>query len=106
VHPGGIVTGLIRHMSQAQIDASEIIDKAGKPIIDPENNKKTPQQAAATTVWCATSSQLNGMGGICCENCATPLARFLATRPSNYIACGSVQPIPLPRATCGSSASS
>jgi len=27
VHPGGIVTDLIRHMSQAQIDASEIIDK-------------------------------------------------------------------------------
>jgi hypothetical protein len=25
-------------MSQAQIDASEIIDETGKPIIDPENN--------------------------------------------------------------------
>jgi NAD(P)-dependent dehydrogenase (short-subunit alcohol dehydrogenase family) len=69
VHPGGIVTGLIRHMSQTQIDASEIIDKTGKPIIDPENNKKTPQQGAATTVWCATSPKLNGMGGIYCENC-------------------------------------
>jgi NAD(P)-dependent dehydrogenase (short-subunit alcohol dehydrogenase family) len=69
VHPGGIVTDLIRHMSQAQIDASEIIDAAGKPIIDPENNKKTPQQGAATAVWCATGPQLNGMGGVYCADC-------------------------------------
>jgi NAD(P)-dependent dehydrogenase (short-subunit alcohol dehydrogenase family) len=69
VHPGGIVTDLIRYMSQAQIDASEIIDKTGNPIIDPENNKKTPQQGAATSVWCATSPQLNGMGGVYCEDC-------------------------------------
>ncbi|MBP0594081.1 SDR family NAD(P)-dependent oxidoreductase [Paraburkholderia sp. LEh10] len=69
VHPGGIVTDLIRHMSQAQIDASEIIDKAGVPIIDPLNNKKTPQQGAATTVWCATSARLDGMGGVYCADC-------------------------------------
>lgn len=69
VHPGGIVTALIRHMSQAQIDASEIIDEAGKPIIDPENNKKTPQQGAATTVWCATSPKLDGLGGVYCADC-------------------------------------
>jgi NAD(P)-dependent dehydrogenase (short-subunit alcohol dehydrogenase family) len=69
VHPGGIVTDLIRHMSQAQIDASEIIDKAGLPIIDPLNNKKTPQQGAATTVWCATSTRLDGMGGVYCADC-------------------------------------
>ena len=69
VHPGGIVTDLIRHMSKTQIDAYDIIDKSGKPIIDPENNKKTPQQGAATTVWCATSPQLNGIGGVYCEDC-------------------------------------
>lgn len=69
VHPGGIVTELIRHMSKAQIDAYKIIDDAGKPIIDPENNKKTPQQGAATTVWCATSLQLEGMGGVYCADC-------------------------------------
>jgi NAD(P)-dependent dehydrogenase (short-subunit alcohol dehydrogenase family) len=69
VHPGGIVTDLIRHMSQAQIDASEIIDKTGMPIIDPLNNKKTPQQGAATTVWCATNARLDGMGGVYCADC-------------------------------------
>jgi NAD(P)-dependent dehydrogenase (short-subunit alcohol dehydrogenase family) len=57
VHPGGIATDLIRHMSKAAIQASEIIDRDGNPIIDPENNKKTSQQGAATSVWCATSPQ-------------------------------------------------
>ena len=84
VHPGGIVTGLIRHMLEAQIEASEIIDKTGKPIIDPENNKKTPQQGAATTVWCATSPQLNGMGGgVYCEN--RDIARALPSDDSKEL---------------------
>ncbi|SDC65830.1 NAD(P)-dependent dehydrogenase, short-chain alcohol dehydrogenase family [Cupriavidus sp. YR651] len=80
VHPGGIVTGLVRHMSQAQIDASEILDKEGRPIIDPQNNKKTPQQGAATTVWCATSPKLDGMGGVYCADCE--IARALPSDDS------------------------
>lgn len=83
VHPGGIVTELIRHMSKAEIDASKIIDGAGKPIIDPENNKKTPQQGAATTVWCATSPQLEGMGGVYCQDCN--IARALPTDESTEL---------------------
>ena len=31
--------------------------------------KKNPNQGAATTVWCATSPQLDGMGGLYCEDC-------------------------------------
>jgi NAD(P)-dependent dehydrogenase (short-subunit alcohol dehydrogenase family) len=69
VHPGGIATDLIRHMPKALIEASQIIDSHGKPIIDPENNKKTPQQGAATSVWCATSPALDGMGGVYCADC-------------------------------------
>jgi NAD(P)-dependent dehydrogenase (short-subunit alcohol dehydrogenase family) len=70
VHPGGIIsTDLTRHMSQAQLEATGYIDRDGKPIIDPENNKKTPQQGAATTVWCATNPQLDGMGGVYCADC-------------------------------------
>lgn len=80
VHPGGIVTGLVRHMSQAQIDASEILDKEGRPIIDPQNNKKTPQQGAATTVWCATSPKLDGLGGVYCADCE--IARALPSDDS------------------------
>jgi NAD(P)-dependent dehydrogenase (short-subunit alcohol dehydrogenase family) len=74
VHPGGIATDLIRHMSKAAIDASEIIDKDGNPIIDPANNKKTPQQGVATGVWCATSPQLHGMGGVYCADCDIAVA--------------------------------
>jgi len=83
VHPGGIATELIRYMSKAQIEAYKIIDEAGKPIIDPENNKKTPQQGAATTVWCATSPQLEGMGGVYCADC--DIARALPTDDSTEL---------------------
>ncbi len=30
---------------------------------------KTTEQGAATSVWCATSPRLNGMGGLYCEDC-------------------------------------
>ncbi len=30
---------------------------------------KTVPQGAATTIWCATSPQLEGLGGVYCENC-------------------------------------
>lgn len=69
VHPGGIITDLVRHMPREQLEAFQVIDKDGKPIIDPENNKKTAEQGAATTVWCATSPMLDGMGGVYCADC-------------------------------------
>jgi len=81
VHPGGIITGLVRHMAQEDLKAYKVIDEDGKPIIDPENNKKTPQQGAATTVWCATSSQLDGMGGVYCADCE--IARALPSDDSD-----------------------
>lgn len=83
VHPGGIVTDLLRNMSRAEIEAYDILDKSGKPIIDPENNKKTPEQGAATTVWCATSPQLAGMGGVYCEDC--DIARALPSDDSTEL---------------------
>ncbi len=30
---------------------------------------KTPEQGAATTVWCAVSRQLDRAGGVYCEDC-------------------------------------
>ena len=44
---------------------------------------KTPQQGAATSVWCATSPQLNGMGGVYCEDC--DIARALPSDDSNEL---------------------
>lgn len=69
VHPGAIITPLVRHMARAELEAGGIIDADGRPVIDPANNMKTPAQGAATTVWCATSPQLADMGGVYCADC-------------------------------------
>jgi NAD(P)-dependent dehydrogenase (short-subunit alcohol dehydrogenase family) len=69
LHPGSIVTDLGRHLSREDLKAFGVIDEAGEPIIDPSKNMKTPQQGAATSVWCAVSPLLEGKGGLYCENC-------------------------------------
>jgi NAD(P)-dependent dehydrogenase (short-subunit alcohol dehydrogenase family) len=70
LHPGSIPgTGLERHVPRQDLEAAGIIDKAGNPILDPGRNQKTVPQGAATIVWCATSPQLDGKGGVYCENC-------------------------------------
>jgi len=70
LHPGGIVeTGLARHVSLDAYKAFGAVDAAGRPIIDPARGLKTPEQGAATQVWCATSPRLDGLGGVYCENC-------------------------------------
>jgi NAD(P)-dependent dehydrogenase (short-subunit alcohol dehydrogenase family) len=76
LHPGGIVsTGLAEYVADAELRAAGAIDEQGKPIIDPARDLKTPKQGAATIVWCATSPQLDGLGGVYCENCdIAPLA--------------------------------
>ena len=68
LHPGGIITPLARFMDPEVIRASGFIDADGRPVIDPANDKKTVEQGAATSVWCATSPQLEGMGGVYCED--------------------------------------
>jgi NAD(P)-dependent dehydrogenase (short-subunit alcohol dehydrogenase family) len=74
VHPGGVVTNLTQYMSTEEIRAAGAIDDQGRPIIDPARNLKTAEQGAATAVWCATSQQLDGRGGVYCENCDIALA--------------------------------
>jgi NAD(P)-dependent dehydrogenase (short-subunit alcohol dehydrogenase family) len=65
VHPGGIMTPLQRHLSREEMHASGWLDDDGNPV----GQFKTPEQGAATSVWCATSSQLDGMGGVYCADC-------------------------------------
>lgn len=70
LHPGGILaTNLARHMSDAEITATGYVGDNGQPILDPSTGKKTIAQGAATTMWCALSQQLDGMGGVYCEDC-------------------------------------
>lgn len=70
LHPGSIVaTGLSRYLEPVALRTLGLIDENGDPVIDPSKNMKTVEQGAATSVWCATSPQLDGMGGVYCQNC-------------------------------------
>ncbi len=71
-HPGGIMTPLQRHLPREEMVGLGWIDEDGTPIGD---GFKTPEQGAATATWCATSPQLDGLGGVYCEDCdVAPLA--------------------------------
>jgi len=63
---GAVVYSAIAPLLQEHL--IDVIDSEGKPIRDPERQMKTVQQGAATSVWCATSPQLDGLGGVYCEN--------------------------------------
>lgn len=70
LHPGRIVdTNLKRYMSDQEISAIPVQDERGREITKFENYIKTVQEGAATSVWCATSAQLDEMGGVYCEDC-------------------------------------
>jgi NAD(P)-dependent dehydrogenase (short-subunit alcohol dehydrogenase family) len=63
LHPGAILdTELARHYDPEEL---KLVVERAKRI----GSFKTVEQGAATTVWCATSSQLDGLGGVYCENC-------------------------------------
>ena len=66
LHPGKIFTPLQRHLTQREMIGAGWIDESGAPA-DP--TFKTPEQGAATAVWAATSPQLDGLGGLYCEDC-------------------------------------
>ena len=55
VHPGRIMTDLARYLTDAELAIG--------------GQFKTTEQGAATSVWCATSSQLDGKGGVFCMDC-------------------------------------
>lgn len=38
-------------------------------MIDPTRDMETPEQGAATTIWCATARELDGIGCVYCEDC-------------------------------------
>ncbi|HZE41551.1 MAG TPA: SDR family NAD(P)-dependent oxidoreductase [Stackebrandtia sp.] len=67
LHPGGILTPLQRHMSEADKRDLGWVDENGNAR--PELQFKTPEAGAATQVWAATSPRLDGMGGVYCEDC-------------------------------------
>lgn len=70
VHPGGIMTDLQRYMPEEEKRAMGWIDADGN--VDPRF--KSTSQGAATSVWCATNAQLDGQGGVYCEDCDIAIA--------------------------------
>jgi NAD(P)-dependent dehydrogenase (short-subunit alcohol dehydrogenase family) len=68
VHPGSIITELARHTPPEALHEMAVVDDDGNPVIDPARNMKTLEQGAATSLWAATSDQLDGHGGVYCEN--------------------------------------
>ena len=95
LHPGAIVTDLGRFIGPESLAAAGLLDAAGKPVIDPASGKKSPEQGAATTLWCATSPLLDGKGGVYCEDCEVapiePAARS-AAGPSKGVRPWAVDP--------------
>ncbi|HTB74147.1 MAG TPA: SDR family NAD(P)-dependent oxidoreductase [Polyangiaceae bacterium] len=59
VHPGAVATELARSIPEEELRAL----RAANP-----RNFKMPPAGAATSVWCATSPMLDGMGGVYCED--------------------------------------
>jgi len=69
VHPGSVNgTDLGRVAPMALFQQMGTHDETGNIKPEVAAKLKTVEQGAATSVWCATSSNLNGMGGVYCEN--------------------------------------
>jgi NAD(P)-dependent dehydrogenase (short-subunit alcohol dehydrogenase family) len=65
VHPGGIQTNLGRHMTPEMMEA--LIARV--TTSDSGFAWKTIPQGAATSCWAATAPELEGQGGVYCEDC-------------------------------------
>jgi NAD(P)-dependent dehydrogenase (short-subunit alcohol dehydrogenase family) len=69
LHPGSINgTELAREASLELFQKMGFCDADGNILPEIAANLKTIPQGAATTVWCATSSLLNDIGGVYCED--------------------------------------
>ncbi|WP_407571014.1 oxidoreductase [Deinococcus altitudinis] len=64
VHPGGIMTNLQRFLPREEQLAMGWMDEQGNlnPLF------KTPEQGAATSIWAAVGSELEGVGGLFLED--------------------------------------
>ena len=67
-HAGGVVGTMLFKMF-AGFAVKKMKDENGKPIKGSKPFFKSVPQGAATAVWCAVSLQLDGMGGLYCEDC-------------------------------------
>ena len=77
VHPGGILTDLVRYLSDEELAGMGVTDRNSRPTGPLESpitknattRFKTVEQGAATQLWAATHPALEGKGGVYCEDC-------------------------------------
>jgi NAD(P)-dependent dehydrogenase (short-subunit alcohol dehydrogenase family) len=65
VNPGGSMTGLQRYLTADELRAQGWLDEQGNV----NSRWRSPAQCAATSVWAATATELDGVGGLYLENC-------------------------------------
>ncbi|MFP8875177.1 MAG: SDR family NAD(P)-dependent oxidoreductase, partial [Myxococcota bacterium] len=70
VHPGMIMTELGRHMSQKDLE-----DLMSRRPADTKMEWKSVEAGAATSVWAATATELEGQGGRYLEDCGVARAK-------------------------------
>jgi NAD(P)-dependent dehydrogenase (short-subunit alcohol dehydrogenase family) len=94
VHPGTILTALNRYMGQDELRAAGVVfDEQGQPSATMTPGLKTIEQGAATIVWCATSTQLDGVGGVYCEDVdVSEVAADTATREEPGVRSWAIDP--------------
>lgn len=69
LHPGSIAgTELGREATVELFQKIGLVDEKGNMLPEVAATLKTIPQGAATTIWCATSPQLNDIGGVYCED--------------------------------------
>jgi NAD(P)-dependent dehydrogenase (short-subunit alcohol dehydrogenase family) len=89
VHPGAILTELSRYMTDDELRVYGLsrTDRlgsipTGKSVAE-GGDFKSLEQGAATSVWCATSPQLAGMGGVYCQD--VDVAKILPSDSSSNV---------------------
>ncbi|MUM17032.1 SDR family NAD(P)-dependent oxidoreductase [Mycobacterium sp. CBMA271] len=82
LHPGSTPTELSRHLEGPDFERLLGMYQSGELA---GQDFKTPEQGAATALWAGLSPQLDGRGGLYCEDCdiaapAPPDGRFIGVR--------------------------
>jgi NAD(P)-dependent dehydrogenase (short-subunit alcohol dehydrogenase family) len=80
VHPGGIMTGLQKHVPREEQIRLGWIDESGVP----HPRMKNAEQGAATSIWAAVAPELEGVGGHYLEDCAIAKA-WSADKPMSGV---------------------
>jgi len=78
LHPGGIMTNLLKHVSREEQQAMGFFNEDGTVV----ERFKNVEQGASTSVYAALAPELDGHGGEYLENCA--ISKGVNTNPKEF----------------------